>query len=56
MPRQVWFQTPNQNEVTWDLTAVQPQAAVNPNDFAPPALPQGWRQQVVPLPNAQPGR
>jgi TIGR03009 family protein len=55
MPRQLWFQTPNQNEVLWQLPTVQPQAPVPPANFARPATPQGWREQVIPLPNAQPG-
>jgi len=45
LPRQVWFQQPNGNEITWDIPklAVGPDAKVQRTDFTPPNQPpQGW--------------
>jgi TIGR03009 family protein len=51
LPRRLWFEQPNGNEITWDIPRVDSGAAahVAPADFAPPAtLPQGWRLERVP--------
>lgn len=47
MPRRLWFEQPNKNEITWDLarltTGVQlPRAA-----FLNPPTPPGWRKEIA---------
>ena len=53
LPRQLWFEEPNGNEITWDFPTLNTQAQLDTRDFDQPALPQGW--QWVRVPNgAQP--
>ena len=54
LPRQLWFLKPNGDEVTWDLPRVTSPANLNPNQFAHPQLPAGWRFVPVPLQNPAP--
>jgi TIGR03009 family protein len=43
LPRQLWFEQPNTNEVTWDIERIDSGARLDRNDFAPPTtLPAGW--------------
>lgn len=48
LPRELWFEQPNGDEVKWDL----PKADVNPKlsrtDFLQPQLPPGWTSQRMP--------
>jgi TIGR03009 family protein len=50
LPRQVWFEQPNGNEITWDIPKIENGGtAVRATDFAPPvSLPQGWNMVKVP--------
>lgn len=48
LPRQLWFVQPNGNAVTWDIPRMDPNAALNRNEFGVPALPQGWNVVRVP--------
>lgn len=49
MPRQLWFQQPNGNETTWDITKVVNGADIRLTEFATPALPASdWRFVRVP--------
>jgi TIGR03009 family protein len=51
LPRRLWFEQPNGNEITWDIPKVETGAAarVAPGDFVPPAtLQPGWRLERVP--------
>lgn len=43
LPRQLWFQQPNQDEVIWDLPRIDSGAKLNLKDFDAPAVPQGWK-------------
>lgn len=43
LPRQLWFQEPNGNEVTWDFPKIMTNAALRATDFGQPALPKDWR-------------
>ncbi|MBY0522507.1 MAG: TIGR03009 domain-containing protein [Gemmataceae bacterium] len=53
LPRQVWFEQPNGNEITWDIPKIQSGTQIKREDFAPPAtLPQGWNIIRVPRADA----
>ena len=43
LPRQLWFEKSNGDEVTWDLPRLDPGAPVDRREFDPPSVPQGWR-------------
>jgi TIGR03009 family protein len=43
LPRQLWFQQPNGNEVTWDLTKLYTGVDIPRAEFQRPTAPQGWR-------------
>jgi TIGR03009 family protein len=48
LPRQLWFQQPNGNEVTWDFNDVKANIQLPAVDFErPTALPPGWELQAV---------
>jgi TIGR03009 family protein len=46
LPRQLWFEQPNGNEVTWDFTNLYTGVALRPDEFQRPTPPPGW--QLVP--------
>ncbi len=51
LPRQVWFEQPNGNEITWDIPklASGADAKVQRSDFTPPqSAPAGWNMVKVP--------
>ena len=49
LPREVWFEQPNGNEVKWDLPKVERDVKIDRSEFAPPAqLPAGWNMVRVP--------
>lgn len=51
LPRRLWFEQPNGNEVTWEIPRAEPNApSVTRNDFAQPQLPAGWTPTRVPRP------
>jgi len=53
LPRQVWFEQPNGNEITWDIPKLNAGVTLQRTDFAPPAqLPQGWTLVKVPRADA----
>ncbi|HYT87269.1 MAG TPA: hypothetical protein VEL76_00985 [Gemmataceae bacterium] len=43
LPRQLWFEQPNGNEVTWDFNRLEPGVALRPAEFERPVPPQGWK-------------
>jgi TIGR03009 family protein len=43
LPRQLWFEQPNKDEVLWDIPRLDSKANLKREDFAPPATPQGWK-------------
>jgi TIGR03009 family protein len=51
LPRQLWFETPTQGEVLWDLTTIKPNAPMPAEIFAAPQTPKDWK--LVPA-QAQP--
>lgn len=55
LPRQVWFEQPNGNEITWDIPklASGADAKVQRSDFnAPTTAPPGWNMVKVPRQDA----
>ena len=51
MPRRLWFEQPNGNEITWELPAIDSSGAhVTANDFGKPAVPTGWKMELAPQP------
>lgn len=48
LPRQLWFEQPNGNQVTWDFPKVVNNAEQNAAAFAQPDLPPGWQFVRVP--------
>lgn len=45
LPRELWFEQPNGNEVKWDLPKLVSGAGVDRNSFTPPNPPQMWNGQ-----------
>jgi TIGR03009 family protein len=45
MPRQLWFQEPNGNEITWDFPRLTTPAKLTVLEFQRPELPPGWQFQ-----------
>ena len=49
LPARLWFEQPNGNEITWELREIDSSGSqVTANDFAKPALPAGWKMEMVP--------
>ena len=42
LPRQLWFEQPNGNEVTWDIPKIQSNATLDRKEFGVPQTPPGW--------------
>jgi TIGR03009 family protein len=51
LPRELWFEQPNGNEVKWDIPRIESGAALNRTDFTAPAIPAGWNIFRVPRTN-----
>jgi TIGR03009 family protein len=47
LPRQLWFEHPNGNEVTWDVPRLDPKAVLDRRAFDAPKAPEGWK--LVPV-------
>jgi TIGR03009 family protein len=50
MPRQLWFEQPNGDTITWDLPKIESGIRLNPTEFTKPTVPPGWKMVDVPLP------
>jgi TIGR03009 family protein len=48
LPRELWFEQPNGNEVKWDMPKVESGADLRRTDFTSPATPPGWNLVRVP--------
>jgi TIGR03009 family protein len=48
LPRQLWFESANGDEVLWDLPRLQNGARIDRRYFDKPQTPAGWRVTVVP--------
>jgi TIGR03009 family protein len=51
LPRQVWFEAPNQNETTWDFNKMMSNVQIDPREFDQPTPPQGWQLKRAPQQN-----
>ncbi|MFO0876966.1 MAG: TIGR03009 domain-containing protein [Gemmataceae bacterium] len=47
MPRQLWFEHPNGNEVTWDIPSLRTGVSLDRRNFDAPRTPTGWK--LVPV-------
>ncbi len=56
LPRQLEFQQPNGNKVTWDLPTIQTPAALRPAEFQAPDLPAGWKMNRIPVEGQGPSK
>jgi TIGR03009 family protein len=43
LPRQIWFEQPNGNEVKWDITRIQENVSLPRKEFTAPQVPPGWK-------------
>jgi TIGR03009 family protein len=48
LPRQLWFEQPNQNETTWDFTKMVTNIQVDVREFDQPTPPAGWQLKRAP--------
>lgn len=57
LPRQVWFESTNGDEVTWDIPRIQSGVRLDRRQFDRPRVPKGWKLKRMPRPDAaQPAR
>lgn len=47
LPRQLWFEHANGNEIIWDIPRLQSGVAIDRRLFDAPKVPQGWKFQAV---------
>ncbi|MFN4259993.1 MAG: TIGR03009 domain-containing protein [Gemmataceae bacterium] len=52
LPRELWFEQPNGNEVKWDMPKIQSGVRLEAREFTPPGTPPGWNVVRVPRPQA----
>jgi TIGR03009 family protein len=50
LPRRLWFEQPNGNEVTWDLPKTEMNVRIDRTLFTAPQAPAGWTLDRVPKP------
>lgn len=50
LPRQLWFEEPNGNEVTWEIPRVEANALLKRDEFSQPQTPAGWNLVRDPKP------
>lgn len=55
LPRRLWFQHPNGDEILWDLPNIDTTVQLKPVDFTPPAAPAGWETKKEPKLTNAPG-
>ena len=48
LPRELWFVSPNGDEIRWDIPRIDNGARLNAATFLNPQLPPGWTMQRVP--------
>ncbi len=53
LPRQLWFEQPTGDHVTWDIPRVQNGANLDRREFAAPEPPAGWKIVKVPGKNTE---
>jgi TIGR03009 family protein len=53
MPRQLWFEQPNGDTITWDVPRLERNVPLSEKEFVNPPVPRGWR---VVWPDAREGK
>jgi TIGR03009 family protein len=53
LPRQLWFESANGSEITWDIPAIKSGLQIARTNFDAPKPPQGWK--LVPVPRGADG-
>lgn len=48
LPRELWFEQPNNNEVKWDIPKIDKGTPLDRTEFTAPQVPQGWTKMLVP--------
>lgn len=56
LPRRLWFEQPNGNQIQWDLPNMDTETRLRPSDFQAPPPPPGWETQRIHLPQQTPAR
>jgi len=56
LPRQLWFNEPNSNEITWDIPQINPRANLDRKEFETPTPPPTWKLVPAPTRNDLPPR
>jgi TIGR03009 family protein len=51
LPRQLWFEEPKKDEVTWDFVKLDLKTEVKRTEFSPPQLEKGWELKNAPKEN-----
>jgi TIGR03009 family protein len=54
LPRELWFEQPNGNEVKWDIPKIEAGIPLNRTEFTSPQAPSGWQIKRVPKQNTAP--
>ena len=52
LPRELWFEKPNGDEITWDIPKIDTLKPVDRKDFDPPQLGKDWRVMNTSAPSA----
>ncbi|HZT80579.1 MAG TPA: hypothetical protein VFA26_10165 [Gemmataceae bacterium] len=52
LPRQLWFEQPNGDEVLWDIPRATANANLDRKEFTTPQVPTGWKMVEVPRGNS----
>jgi RNA polymerase sigma factor (sigma-70 family) len=55
LPRQLWYEEPNGNTATWDVTKIETNVSLTKEDFRP-EVPAGWQIYRQPGPNPDPNQ
>ena len=57
LPRQLWFESPNQTETTWDVVQINANdKTINRQEFDAPTPPPGWKMVAAPKDAESPPR
>jgi TIGR03009 family protein len=54
LPRELWFEQPNGNEVKWDIPKIESAVQLNRSEFVSPQAPPGWQVKRMPKANTGP--
>jgi TIGR03009 family protein len=47
LPRQFWYEQPNRDAVTWDITRIDTPVPLKREEFEQPVLPDGWTMKMM---------